>query len=226
MFRRIGSQLRHQWIGSVALFLVVAGGTAYAAATIGSPEIINNSVASADLRNEDIRTQDIRDDSLPGGGLTGADVNEATLNVVQGRGTLLSNRLVLGPSSPSTPAVPLLQIPGLGRLDLYCLSQGGALVEFVNTTTANVDLWHMMLTEDGPADAMDRWQVGLKAPGSRTVVAYSNYDGIDPHGTEISVGQGNSPGPRKVATLNVFAFQEQNGFPCGFQAQGTLWTTN
>jgi len=55
----------------LALF-VALGGTAYAAATIGSAQIVDNSIKSVDVRN----------DSSLGGGLTGADIKESTLSGV------------------------------------------------------------------------------------------------------------------------------------------------
>jgi len=64
MLRKFGSHLRDQWIGTTALFLVLAGGTAYAANTISSTDIVNNQVFGAD----------VRDDSLAGGGLGHVDL--------------------------------------------------------------------------------------------------------------------------------------------------------
>jgi hypothetical protein len=71
-------------MGALSLFLVIAGGTAYAANTIGSSDIINESILSRDIKNNEvatldvennqIRTGDIRDDTLAGGGLTGTDI--------------------------------------------------------------------------------------------------------------------------------------------------------
>jgi hypothetical protein len=72
------SKLSFANVTSVVALIVALGGTAYAAATIGSAEIIDNSVASVDLRNGDVRTADVRDD-----GLTGADVDELSLGIVR-----------------------------------------------------------------------------------------------------------------------------------------------
>ena len=51
-------------VSSLALFLVIAGGTAYAANTILTTDIVDNEVYSRDVRN----------DNLPGGGLTHPDL--------------------------------------------------------------------------------------------------------------------------------------------------------
>ena len=94
MIRTAVAHLRAQWMGALALFLVIAGGTAYAADTIGSSDIINESILSEDIKLNNVKTpdlaagsvqtgkiannqvfsEDVRDRSLPGGGLTGADI--------------------------------------------------------------------------------------------------------------------------------------------------------
>ena len=51
--------VRAQWAGLLALFLVLAGGTAYAANTIGSSDIINESILSQDLKNGQVTVADI-----------------------------------------------------------------------------------------------------------------------------------------------------------------------
>ena len=56
-------------MSTLAVVLVVAGGTAYAANTIGSSDVIDNSLQSVDLKNNDVRGADVRTDSL-----TGADI--------------------------------------------------------------------------------------------------------------------------------------------------------
>jgi hypothetical protein len=84
-------------VATLALVLVVAGGTAYAANTIGSSDIIDESILSEDVKNGEVKTADvgnsqihsvdIRNDTLTGGdiaddALTGADVSESTLATV------------------------------------------------------------------------------------------------------------------------------------------------
>jgi hypothetical protein len=54
MLRKFGSHLRNQWIGTLALFLVLGGGTAYAVTQIDrnsvkSKQIVNGQVKEADL---------------------------------------------------------------------------------------------------------------------------------------------------------------------------------
>ena len=72
MLRKLGSHLRHQWMGAVALFLVLSGGTAYAVT-----QIDRNSVKSKHIVDGQVRSVDVEDD-----GLTGADVDESQLGTV------------------------------------------------------------------------------------------------------------------------------------------------
>jgi len=63
-------------IACLALF-VALGGVGYAAATIGSAAIIDNSIKSKDVRNNDLRGKDVRTNTLKG-----ADVDESSLGKV------------------------------------------------------------------------------------------------------------------------------------------------
>ena len=63
-------------IACLALF-VALGGVGYAAATIGSAAIIDNSIKSKDFRNNDLRGKDVRTNTLKG-----ADVDESSLGKV------------------------------------------------------------------------------------------------------------------------------------------------
>ena len=76
-------------VSTVALFLVLTGGVAYAADTIFSADIVDGEVKAEDIATAAVRTQelgtnqirsaDVRDDTLAGGGLTGADIALNTL---------------------------------------------------------------------------------------------------------------------------------------------------
>ncbi|RHW26751.1 hypothetical protein D0Z08_13450 [Nocardioides immobilis] len=74
MLRRLGSHLTNQWMGALSLFLVLGGGAAYAVGTVGSEDIIDESVRSIDVRNGQVRSADVRDDTQRGGGLGAADL--------------------------------------------------------------------------------------------------------------------------------------------------------
>lgn len=71
---RLIALVHAQWAGLLALFLVIAGGTAYAANTIGSTDIINGQVKSVDIGNNEVTSADVRDDTLANGGLAPVDL--------------------------------------------------------------------------------------------------------------------------------------------------------
>jgi hypothetical protein len=63
-------------VATVALF-VALGGVGYAAATIGSAAIVDNSIRSKDVRNENLRGKDVRANTLKGD-----DIDESSLGQV------------------------------------------------------------------------------------------------------------------------------------------------
>jgi hypothetical protein len=58
----------------LALVIALGTGGAYAANTVGSEDVIDNSLLTVDIKNNQIRGADVRDDTLAGGGLTAADL--------------------------------------------------------------------------------------------------------------------------------------------------------
>ena len=200
-------------------------------------------LAQADLRNDSVGTSQVLNDTLTGGGLTAADLRSGSVgsaeaaglgpadianaasgsdnlnadkldgldsnSLVQGRGTLLSNRVVYVPGPD--PAKTLLAIPGLGELEAHCVFNEAQIL-WRNTTPSTIDFW-----SHGAGD----WSGSLQSPHS--VVFAVNSDGNE--GATLALGVGNDPDPRRIATVHAFAFQSADGAPCGFQAQGTLWTS-
>src|SRR5687767_14675459 len=63
-------------VACLALF-VALGGVGYAAATIGSAAIVDNSIKSKDVRNNNLRGKDVRTNTLKG-----ADIDESSLGKV------------------------------------------------------------------------------------------------------------------------------------------------
>lgn len=55
------------WSGVLALFCVLAGGTSYAANTIGSADVINESLLSQDIKNNTLTGDDVLEASLAQG---------------------------------------------------------------------------------------------------------------------------------------------------------------
>ena len=69
--RKLRSRLTYANVtATLALVIAVAGGTAYAADTIGSSDVIDNSLLSADLKNNQaVKSADVANENL-----TGADI--------------------------------------------------------------------------------------------------------------------------------------------------------
>jgi hypothetical protein len=128
---------------------------------------------------------------------------------VQGRGTALANRLVFVPTNEKT----LLTIPGLGYLAADCFPNT-TQVYWTNDTGGNVDVWQDV---EGIGFTADVFPPGL----STIVVSRANNQ----PGTTLALGVGNDPNARRTAVLHVFGLQSGDGAPCGFQVQGTLWTS-
>jgi hypothetical protein len=74
--RRIGRPSADTALAILALFIAL-GGTGYAAATIGSGQIKNNSIRGKDVRNSTLTGKDVKRNSL-----TGSDVAESRLGKV------------------------------------------------------------------------------------------------------------------------------------------------
>lgn len=87
MLRRLLRKPSPSMVVALLALFVSMGGVGYAAATIGSSQIRDNSVRSRDLRNNDVQSVDIRDGTLSGkdvrrDALTGANIRESTLGQV------------------------------------------------------------------------------------------------------------------------------------------------
>src|SRR3954451_6340169 len=82
MLAKLFVHLRQQWMGGLALFLVLAGGTAYAANvanTVGSSDIIDESILSQDVKDGEVKQTDVGNNAVKSGkvadeSLTGADI--------------------------------------------------------------------------------------------------------------------------------------------------------
>jgi hypothetical protein len=75
MRTRLLQHFRSQFVGYIALVIAIGGGTAYAANTIGSSDIIDESILSQDVKNGEIASADLKDSGVQGG-----DVRASTLN--------------------------------------------------------------------------------------------------------------------------------------------------
>ena len=110
-WRRVRSRLTYANVtATLALAIAVAGGTAYAANTVFSSDIVDNQVRSVDVRDEGLRGVDIANassgsDNVNADKLDGLDSS----GLVQGRGKVLAGRFILAEDAPDRT---LFQIPG------------------------------------------------------------------------------------------------------------------
>lgn len=82
---------------TLALVIAIGGTTAYAANTIRSRDVVNNSLTSADIRNNSLTARDVRDNSLGSG-----DIRNNTLRARDFR----AGELPAGATGPAGPAGP------------------------------------------------------------------------------------------------------------------------
>ena len=61
---RLIALVRAQWAGLLALFLVIAGGTAYAANTVSSTDIVDGQVKTLDLANAAVVTAKVAEGAV------------------------------------------------------------------------------------------------------------------------------------------------------------------
>jgi len=80
MLRKFGSHLRDQWAGFLSLFLVLAGGTAYAANTVFSTDIVNNQVYGSDVRDDTLASGGLGHVDLKPGSVRSSEVANSSLN--------------------------------------------------------------------------------------------------------------------------------------------------
>ncbi len=95
MLRKLKSRVSYANVmSSIAVFAVLAGGTAYAAGgTIHSSDIVDGEVKSVDVGDGEVKSADVKDESLTtfdistmlgadvvDGSLTGADIQDGSLN--------------------------------------------------------------------------------------------------------------------------------------------------
>jgi hypothetical protein len=130
MLRVIGAR-RHLALAVSVIALVLSAGTAgYAAATIGSADIVDNSIRSVDLKDgAAVKGVDVVNDSL-----TGADIRESTLV-----GVAHAVRWSVDATTPET-FTPLLTLGGM-RFDASCTL-------FASGT-------HIVMRKHGPAAIVD-----------------------------------------------------------------------
>jgi hypothetical protein len=168
-------------VALMSLF-VSLGGVGYAAATIGSSQIKDNSVRGKDVKNNDLRGADIRDATIEGkdvkaNTLTGAKIQESTLGIVQAAVTATSatnagNAATVGGRSADSLR---LQCPAATSL------AAGLCFETAKHPATN---WFAAQAACAAA--------GRRVPTIGELFAYSNIQGTSFRSVELSASVGNN----------------------------------
>jgi hypothetical protein len=146
-------------MATIAVFIAL-GGVAYAANTIGSADVINNSLRSADLKDDAaVQSVDVRDDSLAGGGLTGDDIVESSLG-----------------------EVPTATLGGLGRDSEVPGTCNPESTDFISCASASITLPApsriLMIgeirAEPDTGNGNGGGQCGVGSPALRTIPVFAN----------------------------------------------------
>jgi hypothetical protein len=147
---------------TVALLFAVGGGSAYAANTISSGDIVDGQVKTVDLGAAAVTNGKLADNAVGSGkiidgqvtaedlgqgsvgssevvndALTGADIDESTLNLPATTAGTVSNRMTIpAPSNGQT----VLAVPGLGEARVAVCNGKSVQFKFVNTSAAPLDV--------------------------------------------------------------------------------------
>ncbi len=191
MLHRFGLHLRAQWMGATALFLVLAGGTAYAthpggANTISTGDIINDQVFTQDLANNNMTSLDVRDDTLPSGGLQAVDLRDDSVgtsevgpdaltaadlaNNVIGSEEVVDNSLTGADVDESS----LGQVPSAANAERASTASTSSEGSVLTDVTGEVSQEILRLPGAGPDDAATFRLTCLEGDGGGVDVAFLN----------------------------------------------------
>jgi hypothetical protein len=210
MLARLRPRSAYDVMAAVALFLVVAGGTAYAAPTIFSSDIVDGEVKTPDIDNAAVVTDKLAQGAVTSGqvqdeDLTGGDVLDGSLT-----GSDVADNSLKGADvdEPTLDQVPSAVLGGKGR------SAGGNGIACDPEGTAWVDCGFVRL--DIPAQS--------RARGTRVLVTGAISGVVDSVAGDDGYGLcrlGSSP----PAGLGTPLVQTETGFLVSDDDQGD-WSDN
>ncbi|HEX8102687.1 MAG TPA: hypothetical protein VF533_08755 [Solirubrobacteraceae bacterium] len=182
--------VRQNAIAFLALFVALGGTGAYAADTIGSADIVDESILSVDLKNGQVAAADVARESLSSGrifgldgtdiddgSITGADVEESTLAIGRGASSFAAHQA----SQPFDIGASGSQVISL-RDNTYGSSGGdivvpsggrllvsASIVLYNDGTDPHTALCRPRYARPGQAlTTMDSWGSASRVPGDRT----------------------------------------------------------
>jgi hypothetical protein len=159
-------------ISSIALFLVLTGGAAYAIDgplpgqdQVGSADIINNEVQTADIKDANLTTADIRAGAVVTGKLADDAVTTAKL-APEARGASAYAYVTPGSCTGTPGECTVTQSKGISSVTredtgLYCVTAPG--IDPTTTPAAVTVDWSSTSSPEGNASAMTR--EGTSCPG-------------------------------------------------------------
>lgn len=217
----IGRHLAGNAIGYLAL-VVATSGTAYAAATIGSPEIIDGSVRSVDISDETVPNGGLSGVDIRTNTITGADIQESTLAKVPNADTLDgldSGAFVQGPGAVYRGAVAIPAGNGFNQV-------------FLATADPAIELGY-----NCPATLSQNGTLAISNLTTDVVNVFSDNGSTNPTYFQLTAGlrfdqdaaalgehitfQVQTGGP-KIMTIEVFSVHRAASGDCHVQALATL----
>jgi hypothetical protein len=196
-------------IATLAFAIAVAGGTAYAANTVFSSDIVNGEVQALDIATGAVRSAEVLDQALTGAdvaqnSLKGADIDEATLNIGDAARAYarVDPDTCTGTPTTCTPEQSK-GISGVTRIDtgVYCVT-APAINSNVTPAAVTVD-WSGTFDPQGNASAMtyENFNCGPNHQGFGVVTERQPEILVDAGG---GTDNAEASGPAAVANLVGF----------------------
>ena len=220
-------------MSSIAVFLVLGGGAAYAAKKIGSNEIKGNSITTGKLKKNAVTASKIKQNSITtakikNGAVTGAKVNVSTLGTVPNathatnadNATNFSRYFTIGVVKASPGQNPQLFNIGPFTAVGHCVDLGGGSYEAWTTLATNQAHSSMSSYEDAYIEADfepgEEAEIGYAVSGSTPENNDDFYGGSYYNGFTAASGDGKTLlSGQTTSAVNYF------GAPCAFWLHGT-----
>lgn len=172
MLNRLRPRSAYDVMAAVAFFIAIAGGGAYAAATIGSNAIKNDAVLTRHIKDGEVRRSDLAANSIATGKIADGQVFRSDLNP-----SARTRRVDFkGPNRPGVSGGIQLKLGDL-QLETSCTSESGTTNAFLILTARNI---------------------GSKTAGIDAAYLKQSYDGAGPE----AVTDGLAVGPGEAMLVN------------------------
>ena len=195
---KLGNHARSNAIAYIALFFAVGGGTAFAANTVFSSDIVNGEVTSADIGGQEVQTSDIGNDTVTGAKIPNESIGNVDLKAGAVRGSEIANGQV-GTQEIADSAVDAAKIAtdGVGSSEIATDSVGSSEIQSGVVGADELDTVHEHF---GPATDITDGTLhdGSYATGTATVACGTGEDLLS-----VSVDWTDRGGHNEVVTSGV-----------------------